>query len=190
MAFGEIDPLPPPKIARIVSDEDFPCGAGPTAFTVCPTIQGADPGGVYYVIATVLDADVPLDDPVNHYQYGFVFDADGNASNNYVPLPQFANDYFKGTDRWYDVGYTPSGGWQLRVTDARNNNFVEVASAARAMILGDSITLVVPAQEFSSANPTIRQTAFRHSGDFGMFPPFDWSADYHPDLDDPLRPIR
>lgn len=176
------------KIARLDAAL-FPCGQGPNGFTVCPTIPASDPGGRLIVVAVGFATDIPLDDRVNSYQYGFVFDQDGDPSNDYVPIPQFANDYFRGSDKWYAVEYTPSGGWELKVTDARNNAFTPVASAARAVILGNSILLAVPESEFSVANPAYRTTSFRHSGDFGQSSPFDYSADYDPPPGEPLRPF-
>ena len=32
------------------------------------------------MLSAVLEADVPLDDPANVYQYGFVFDSDGDTT--------------------------------------------------------------------------------------------------------------
>ena len=117
------------------------------------------------------------------------FDQDGFAGNNYQPIPQFAGDYFQDTDKWYAVEYSPGIGWQLKVTDARNNNFVPVASAARAVIRGNAMMIMIPESEFSVPNPSYRTTSFRHSGDFGQNPPFDWLADYDPVPGEPLRPF-
>ena len=103
---------------------------GPVGFTIFPEIQATDPGGDLIVISGVVGSDIPLNDPTNLYQYGFVFDADGNTGNNYVPPPAFPNDFFKDSDRWYEVNYSPQAGWTLRVTDARNNQFNQVSSAA------------------------------------------------------------
>lgn len=165
----------------------FPCGNGPNGFTVCPVLDAPDPGGEQLVIAVQYAADIPLADPSNLSQYGFVFDQDGDASNNYRPIPQFAGDYYQDTDKWYSVEYSPAQGWRLVVTDARNGSFVQVASAARAVISGRVMMLVVPASEFAVARPAYRTTAFRHRGDFGQNPPHDWNADYDPQPGKPLR---
>ena len=163
----------------------FPCGDGPNGYTVCPDVAAALPEGeTWLILSHIFDADVPLADPANYYQYGFVFDADGDPDNNYVPLAQFANDFYQGTDLWYSVEYSPAGGWNLIVTDARNNTFSSVASAARAIISGNTIVLAVPYSEFSAETVWFRLTSFRHSGDYGQNPPYDWSSDYHPRLDE------
>ncbi len=169
-------------------DPLFPCGDGPNGYTVCPDISATLPEDAkWQLLAQIFDADVPLNDAANYYQFGFVFDADGNPDNNYVPLAQYANDYYQGTDLWYSVEYSPSGGWHLVVTDARNNAFTAIASAARAIILGNTIALVVPHSEFSATEVWFRLTSFRHSGDYGQNPPYDWSSDYHPMLDELTR---
>jgi len=36
------------------------------------------------------------------------------------------------------------------------------------------IALLVPKSELSIDNPAYRLTAFRHKGDYGMNPPYDW----------------
>lgn len=175
----------PSKVAPL-DDAAFPCGPGPNGFTVCAEVPSADPGGDLLVVGAAYADDVQLADPQYRYQYGFVFDQDGFAGNDYVASPQFAGDYYQGTDKWYSLEYTPGVGWKLKVTDARNGGFVAVASAARAIIQGNSIVLAVPAAEFSVAAPAFRTTSFRHTGDYGQNPPHDWLADYFPVPGDPL----
>jgi hypothetical protein len=173
--------------AAVLDEDRFPPGAGPVGFTVTPDISAPDPESDLLILSMILQEDVPLSDPTYLYQYGFVFDQDGNQSNNFVPLPRFSNDFFQNTDKWYEVLYTPQSGWRLKVTDARNGGFVQVASAARAVINGNSITLAVPVSEFGVARPSFRLSAFRHTGDFGLNPPHDYSADYVPEPMDPLK---
>lgn len=184
-----VEPAGVPK-TRSLDRLRFPCGAGPNGFTVCPAIDSADPGGDTILVGAAFAADIPLNHATHRFQYGFVFDQDGNSANNYVPLPQFQGDYFRGTDKWYAVEYTPANGWTLKVTDARGGGFVQVPSAARAVISGKTIVLSVPASEFSVPDPAYRISSFRHSGDFGQNPPHDWSADYDPAPQAPLRTFR
>jgi len=158
----------------------LPCGAGPDGFTVCAETPALLEPGDYLTVWMTTLATIPLADPVNSYQYGFVFDADGIAANNYVPSASFPNDFFKGTDRWYEVRYAPVDGWSLVVTDARNGVLVTVASGARATIVGGSIVLAVPKSEFAVAHPAYRVTAFCHTGNFGIPPPHVWSGDLSP----------
>ena len=93
------------------------------------------------------------------------------------------------SDRWYEATYSPSEGWKLKVTDARNNNFTEIASAARVIISENAFVLVVPASEFSVAEPAYRVTAFCHEGDFGLNPGSFWSADVEPPVAEGLAPF-
>ncbi len=185
-ALRDIGPIG--KLAQLDAGA-FPCGMGPNGLTVCAEIPAADPGGRELVIAVTYGATIALAHPSDSYQFGFVFDGDGNASNNYVASAQFAGDYYQGTDTWYSLEYTPGNGWKLKVTDARNGGFVAKASAARAVISGRTIALVVPASEFAVARPAFRTTSFRHTGDFGQNPPYDYNADYDPEPGKALAPF-
>jgi hypothetical protein len=167
----------------------FPCGAGTYGTTLCPVMDTPGKAGRWFVIQTQLGADVPLKDSVYSYQYGFVFDADDDPGNNYQADPRYADDYYQGTDRWYSAEYSPQAGWQLKVSDARNGQIRPVTSSARLVISGSTMSLFVPATEFSAVNPGYRITAFRHKGDYGQMPPHDYSADTHPPVRMPLRRV-
>lgn len=168
---------------------NFPCGPGPFGLTVCTSSpRDGDPGD-YIFISNVLREPFDVADAVQQYQFGFVFESDGDPNNNYVPAAQYARDFYRDTDRWYSVEYSPATGWVLEVTDARGGNFRPTPSAARVIIRENVVMLVVPRSEFPDPNPTFRVTSFTHTGDFGFNPPYDWSGDLWPFLDDPLAPI-
>ncbi len=165
----------------------FPCGAIAGGYVVCPVDQAADVSGPHFVLSMGLDAAVPISDPVNSYQYGFVFDVDGNPNNNYVPAPQFPEDFFQGTDRWYFVTYSPAAGWELFAVNATTPGTPQrILTDSKVVILGNVLMLIVPTGEFPIAAPPFRVTSFRHTGNFGVNGNFDVS--YHPGLDDPLEP--
>jgi hypothetical protein len=180
----------PLSVGTAGTPPEFPCGAGPNGFTVCPMIPSLMPVGDYLFVWLATNGTIPLASPTRTFQYGFVFDADGIAANNYVPPPAFANDFYGGTDRWYSVEYDPVGGWRLVVTDARSDAsavapsavhaITVVPSAARAIIVDNAIGLFVPKSEFAVDLPAYRVTAFEHGGDFGIPPPNDWSGDLSP----------
>jgi len=167
-------------VDKLFNNSDFPCGAGPNGYTICPAEGGQVPAGDAIVLFNVLEKDVPLADPVNTYQYGFVFDSDGIGTNNYKPNAQYANDFFQDTDHWFEANYSPKAGWTLKVTDATGGAFKPVASHARVILSGNTIALVVGASELEVPKPRYRLTAFRHKGDYGMNPPFDWDGSIHP----------
>ena len=178
--------------------DDFPCGVGVNAFTVCPSMANDldEPNAVGYTfLVSIVDADIPLVDPTNFYTYSFVFDTDGNAVNDWVADPAFPNDFFQGTDRWYEVAYDPTTGWELiasQVTDGASRTVTRgIPTAANAMIIANTVTLVVPDSEIQDITKDftevgVRYTAFRHSGDFGLNPPYDYSADVEPKVGEPL----
>ncbi|MFN0245615.1 MAG: hypothetical protein ACKV2T_01820 [Kofleriaceae bacterium] len=134
------------------------------------------PPGEYFAFAQVLKGELPAQDPVNHYQYAFVFDADGDTSNNYTPLAQYPADFFKDTDRWYELLYTPSAGWTTKVSTARGSSIQVAQSDAQLLVVGSVILLLVPVSEFASSTPAYRFTAFRHTGNYGLQPPHDFDG--------------
>ena len=167
------------EISDAFTNTFYPCGEGDEAFTVCHASEENLSEGDYIVAYHILEAPVPLNDGTNHYQYGFVFDSDGEDTNNYDPALPY--DFYKGSDRWYEVVYTPDAGWILTVSDSEFSGTsglwsesVEVESDARIIIDGPLIALVVPSIELNSSNPSYRVTAFRHTGDWGHPDPFDW----------------
>jgi len=175
-------------LQKLFHNTDFPCGAGLNGYTLCAQPETPPVEGDYIVLHSVLEKPVPLQDPTNHYQYAFVFDADGVTTNNYQPGAQYPNDFFKDTDRWYAATYTPSAGWELKVTDASGGGTVNVTgSSARMIIKDNTIMLVVPRSEFTAAKPKFRITAFRHTGDYGITPPHNWDGSVWPAVADGLQ---
>ncbi len=167
-------------------DALFPCGDGPVGYTVCAS-SSPFPSGRYVLLVTKFVGDIPLQHNSHMYQYGAVFDSDGQAGNNYVPHPSFPNDFFAYTDKWYELTYSPGNGWQLKVTDARLD-YAVVSSSARVVIAGSEMGWFIPRGELDSDNAGWRITAFAHTGDYGLSGGF-WSADYHPPVGNPLVPI-
>ncbi len=163
----------------------FPCGEGPVGTTLCASGNAFSEGDWVYVAATVAE-DLVLDDSTGSYQLAFVFDADGNANNNYVPAPQYPNDFFQGTDKWYQALYTPGSGWELQVSDQRLGGG-QVVSDARFILAGRQLALLLPRSELDGSSPRFRVTAFRHEGDYGLSGG-PWSASYAPALNEPLFP--
>ncbi len=166
--------------------EVFPCGEGPAGLTVCASSE-PPPSGRYVLLIVQFEGDIPLNDETHFYQYAFVFDADGQAWNNYEPWPDFPNDFFAYTDKWYELAYSPDGGWQVFVTDVRQD-FALVQSDARFVIAGPELAVFIPLDEFDTDTPTFRATAFGHTGDFGMSGG-PWSGDYYPLVSDSLLPV-
>lgn len=169
-AFGVGATFKPGSGGTAIAAPDFPCGAGPNGYTVCPSMPASMDEGDYFFAYLSTEADIPLSSD-RFITYGFVFDGDGNPNNNYVPHPSFPDDYFKDTDRWYTLDYDPVTGWTLVCRDATNSVITEVPTAARAIIRGNSVMLVVPSSEFAAAEPSYRVTAFTHTGDYGAPPP-------------------
>jgi len=174
-------------IDKAFNKSTFECGNGPNGYTLCPSPADPVPAGETLVLVNRVEKPIPLADSTNHFQYGFVFDADGDTTNNYQPSASYPNDFFKDTDRWYEADYDPTSGWTLKVSDATGGTPKQVTSHARIIIRDDTITLVVPASEFKVQKPKFRLTAFRHTGDYGINPPYNWDASVWPAVADGLQ---
>jgi hypothetical protein len=125
-------------------------------------------------------------DDVNHYQIGFVFDSDGDMSNNYTPPALYADDLWKGGDKIYSATYTPTSGWTMAVQTAFLGDFQDVSSAARMVFYGRTIALFIPLDEFAVETPRHRVTLYRHEGDWGQSPPYIWNGCVFPPQNDPM----
>lgn len=168
--------------------ELFPVGAGANGYTVSATPGATLQQDDYVTFWMSCEDDIPLQSTTEFYQYAFVCDADAEPSNNFVPAPAFPDDFFGGTDRWYELNYSPNGTWVLTCKVIGPGNTINVvASGARAIIRGDSIVMVVPRGEFAVPNPPFRVSTFAHTGDFGQDPPFTWSGDPTPTVAEGLH---
>jgi hypothetical protein len=171
---------------QLFGNTDFPCGEGAYGLTLCPddAVEGA---GDYYLLTAEFAGDVPHADAEYLYQIGFVFDSDGNVSNNYQPSSSWPADFFKGTDLWYVAQYAPGSGWTMSVSEAGGSTLV--ASGARIIINGNAVVLALPASEISPSQASFRITAFRHDGSYGLSGGF-WNADLSTAVDAPMLTLE
>ncbi len=169
--------------AAVRLDAAFACGESAGGLTLCGSQSPIAEGDWVLISATALD-DLVLDDPVSSYQFAFVFDADGDTTNNYEASSEYPGDFFADTDKWYEALYEPGSGWSLKVRDVRQG-LAEVPSEARFMLWGSEVALLLPRVELDGAAPKFRVTAFRHEGDYGL-DGGPWSGSYFPHLGEPL----
>ena len=108
----------------------------------------------------------------------------------YTPPATMPNDFFRGTDLWYEALYDPAQGWSMQVRSAGTGAPMSVPSKARLIIEKNVITAVIPAAEIAVPEPSYRVTAFRHAGRRGTRAPYDWSGDIEPPLDEPPATFR
>jgi hypothetical protein len=182
-----IDPRLAAVVGSVQSIADLPCGQSLDGEVLCGT--GPTPTeGEFYLLAAIVDDAVPQAGEFGlSYQYGFVFDADDDATNNFEPLPEFPDDFFRDTDLWFVGGYD-SFGWTFDVTLARDGTTTSLPSGARLVVRDDFVALIVPAGELESADPRFRISTFRHTGDFGLMGG-PWTGDVVPTVDQPLSAI-
>jgi hypothetical protein len=140
----------------------------------------------YLVFFNVMWDSIPAADPTYHYQYGFVFDRDGDTENNYEPHPSYPYDFFQDTDYWIVASYDPTAGWTVAATDARNSAPTTVDSDAEIILVGNTLILMVPRDEFLADNIGYRMSAYKHPGDWG-WGSGDWDGDVQPPVADGLK---
>ncbi len=181
-------------------DVNFPPGQGAIGYTLHPDMEVDMVPGEFHAFHSwmQLGGVIPIKDPEpkNRHTYAIVLDSDGSSTNNWKARAGYPNDFWQGTDRWYEVRYnqkdTP-GVWSFRVwqVDATGKKFTQVASAARAIIVEDAIVLVVPKSEIPGPSATWRTTTFVHqTDDLGETSPFLWSGDVEPAIGKPMHPVK
>lgn len=134
----------------------FDCNVATEIRTVC--ITNADiAAGPILVVATKMAGQIPAEPAEGLVIYSLVLDSDGDPANDYEATAPFTWDFYQGTDRWYELVYTPDLGWYLTVDRG------ETASDARVAIWGDHTIFFVPMSELPSETPRFRTTAFASS---------------------------
>lgn len=135
-------------------------------WTVCAATPVDMSAGELLTVVLDLEAPVPFDSADAHYVYAAVFDSDGDAANDFVPEAAFPRDFFRGTDRWYELIWDTSA-WTVRVTQLDSaGTRTEVPSSVRAVVEGQRIQFFIDRAELPAAIPGYRVSAFRHDGAF------------------------
>ena len=158
----------------------FPCGAADPV--VACGADGVSAGSYLLVWIALLDP-VPLDDAEFVRSYWAVFQ-DGDPGNDWVALPQFANDVLDGSDTHYRLEATPDG-WVLARTFGPQLEPMRTTGAA--MILEDIIVFVVPEEELPGLELSLGVASFSGpvSNPFGV----GGALDRSPDVQQPLTPL-
>jgi hypothetical protein len=157
----------------------FPCSVGGSSPTACADRNPPPPTEPVYVLVYETAQPLVLSDHKNLYELGFVFDADGDPTDDFIPPDQYSDDFFAGTDRWYTANYSPVTGWLMKVQSANMFTVSETPSRARIVLRGSTASLIVPVSEFSFSDPPARVTLFRHDGSYGLGGG-DWSGQVFP----------
>ena len=127
------------------------------------------PAGEVLALGITVAAEIPQANPDRHYVYAMVLDSDDDPANDWVGFLDW--DYFLGTDRWYQLIWSPTESrWSVVVMQvaAGDRTSVVTSSTVRAVIEGDTVAWFVSASEFPSALPGYRLTAFAHDGGYGV----------------------
>lgn len=169
--------------------EALGCGPSDIGDVLCAP-QPIDPNETeFFVVTHILDDTIPIDGAELYGQYGFVFDQNGLSTDDYVADPAYPNDFYQGTDRWYQLQHYPNEGAFFGVLSATNGAIQPFPSAAKVIVKGATLIAVIPASEMEADCPTLRVTAFTHRGDYGTQAPNFWAGDTEPTVNDPLDSI-
>jgi hypothetical protein len=127
--------------------------------------------GDYIIARMQLDDIVDGGSSDHRLIFSAVFDSDGDAANNWVPIDPWDWDFFQGADRWYQLMRSAGGSsWSLSCTQVDSSQATAAAPTdALALVYGSYITFLIPINEIPAAAPTYRLTAY---GDDGA-----WSED-------------
>ncbi|MBX7083600.1 MAG: caspase family protein [Nannocystaceae bacterium] len=184
-ATEEVDWISGGSILGVDLPSDVPCGPG-AGYTVLCTGMSLPIDGPAAIFYGRVAAPIDIDEPDFSYQYAFVFDTDGDPSNDYVPGPQYPADFFAGSDLWLYTLHNAGEGWYTWGASAAVG-FANVPSSERILIADDVVALIVDQDEIGGDAASWRMTAFRHLGDGGAAMP--WSGDVVPPVGDPLTPL-
>ncbi|HWB77379.1 MAG TPA: hypothetical protein VG755_20570 [Nannocystaceae bacterium] len=179
-ADGDVDLVA--LLGPFVIDDAQLCAPDTSGCVFGPSGQVADEMSVAVV---KLSSPLPVV-PEQYYQYGFVFDVDGETGNNYHAAEPYPADFFDDTDLWIQLRGAPGVGWSLEVLDASDGAFTPIVVDAVVRIDEDRAYLSLPTNLLTSVSE-VRFTAFRHSGDYGLSDP--WSGDVVPPVGEPLLPL-
>ena len=162
-------------------DGAFPCGSLDPV-VVCDA-DGLAPGSYLLVWSELLDP-VPVDDPAYVRTFWALFQ-DGDPANDWVALPQFANDVLDGSDSHYWIAATPDG-WELRRTFGAQLEPMPTDGAA--MILENVVVFWVPVSELGDLDAlSLGVASFSGPADnpFGV----NGALDRSPEPQQPLTPL-
>ncbi|MDG2112649.1 MAG: hypothetical protein P8N02_08570, partial [Actinomycetota bacterium] len=166
-------------------DDLFPCGHASGTTTLCGSAPQST--GNFTVVMAEFGGMVPLGPTERSYQYGFVFDRNGDSSDNYRAGSSFPYDTWDDTDFWVVISGGPSGlGFQRHCSRLLRPS----RHRGRVVLSGWTITLFMPQEELGGGptDPAVphRTTSFWHTGDFGINPPHEFSIDALPRVHEPL----
>jgi hypothetical protein len=163
---------------QIASTPMLACGNHDGSQTYCVNPAQALVPGDYLLVGNVLHG-APPSVPQSYITYGLVFDGDGDPANDFQADPAYPNDWYQGTDTWYELEFDPACGWFATATKMTTGVPTALfGTAARVIVVDNAVTLLVPAGDFAAPAPAHRITAFDHPGDWGFGG--IWSGDVEP----------
>ncbi|MCB2224907.1 MAG: hypothetical protein KQH83_12125 [Actinobacteria bacterium] len=131
--------------------------------TVCADEVQPIPGGDVVVVMETLSGPLAVDGDGAEYVYAAVFESNGDPSDDWQYQGDYEWDFFRDTDRWYQVLIHADGTRELLVTEPLGP---PLPSGARALLFEDTVLWLIPAGEFDGDTLSGRVSAFVHDGTY------------------------
>lgn len=131
---------------------------------VCPQDAGPFQEKRFYIIFMVFEKPIPWEGEDFNRIYAFTADSDNEPDNNWEAYPLFPYDFYIGTDAWRELHYDHMNGtWTLSLKGPATEGMV---TNARALISGNTITLIIPFRELPVENFGYRVSSFMYGENF------------------------
>ncbi|MFO1052915.1 MAG: hypothetical protein U1F36_11935 [Planctomycetota bacterium] len=164
-------------------EQTFPEGHGSLAYRWSAMPGRALQPGFYNFAYMHLRENVPFTEDNRRFQYAFLFDRDGDTSNNYQGQAPYDLDFWNGTDTAFQLVKAPGSAWQFSAVSSRNNNIVPFDTEALLLACDDVLMLMFPQDDIDDLLycPKCRCTAFESALDYGQNAPHDWFGSLRPE---------
>jgi hypothetical protein len=132
--------------------------------TVCADDPRPIPAGEDVVVVPALYSDaLPIDGDGSEYVYSVVFESNGDPADDWQYQGDFDWDFFRDTDRWYQLSIHGDGSKDVYVSEPLG---AALPSGVRALLFEDSILWLIPSGEFDGDTLSARVTSFVHDGSY------------------------
>ncbi len=131
---------------------------------VCPMNPQPLVAGDLAVGMSYMEQPIPQMGTQHSLIYSFITDSDGLVPNNWVFVPPFDWDLFRGTDLWLQLIYNHVLlQWSLSVTQVSNTQMTsDVPSSAKVLLYGDKVYFILNGSELPAMPRRGNFSSFAH----------------------------
>jgi len=142
-------------------------------WVVCP--QGLDITGIdrFHVLVIGFWEDIPINHETHYGTVAAAMVPDNDPTGLWVPLPEYPEDHWQGTKRWYRTGYEPDMGWS---SQAYNSDWTENPANFFTVFYRNLAVFYMSAADMAVEYPAGRATA-------DWIDPTDWPGSFSGDVE-------